>query len=101
VKKGWSCSTTCIFYGEDERTDHLFISCSFGAEIWEWIINYNNIYFEGSTVHDLWTLDYGILLKNKYVMELIKGVVHWAIWFERNRLCSNTCTPKSVAMLDM
>jgi zinc-binding in reverse transcriptase len=75
IKKGWTGSTHHMFYSEEESTDHLFVTCPFISNIWDWIAKYNNFSFTGSTIEHLWTLDYSILLKNQYVMELIRGAV--------------------------
>jgi hypothetical protein len=51
-KKGWNGNTQCLFYDENESTDHLLIA------------TFNNFSFQGSVVEDLWVLDYSIPLKN-------------------------------------
>jgi hypothetical protein len=53
----------------------IYFSCTFIASIWEWIGNFNNFTFHGSSVQDLWTLDYGIPLKNKFVVEFVIAVL--------------------------
>jgi zinc-binding in reverse transcriptase len=64
IKKGWNESTECMFCNEEKSTYHIFITCPFSSSIWDWIAKYNNFIFAGSTIEDLWTLDYSILIKN-------------------------------------
>jgi hypothetical protein len=53
-------------------------------------------------MEDLWEIDYSILLKNQYVVELIRGAVSWSVWLERNRLCfHDQSKPKNVAVIGL
>jgi zinc-binding in reverse transcriptase len=87
VKKGWSGNTKCVFYDLDESTDHLFVSCKIINQIWQWIVKYNNFYFYVDTIQDSWQMDCCIPLKNKFVIEMVRGAVLWTVWLERNKLC--------------
>jgi hypothetical protein len=49
----------------------------------------------------LWYLDSCIPLKNKYVIEMIRGAVLWNVWLERNRLCFTNYKSRTVSMLAM
>ena len=40
-------------------------------------------------IRDLWLLDASIPLKDQLLIELIRGVVLWIIWLERNDLIFN------------
>jgi zinc-binding in reverse transcriptase len=86
VKKCWSSNTKCVFCDLDESTDHLFVSCNLINQLWQWIIKYNNFYFDGDTIQDLWQIDCCVPLKNKFVVEMVRGEVLWTIWLERNKL---------------
>jgi hypothetical protein len=91
-----------MFCHEDESTDHLFVTCPYISSIWKWIATFNNFSFEGNTVEDLWDLDCNIPLKNQYVVELIRGVVLWTVWLERNRLYFNDMSKlKNIAVIGM
>jgi hypothetical protein len=40
--------------------------------------------------------DASILVKYAQLVEMIRVVVLWTIWLERNNLCFNTVEPKSI-----
>jgi hypothetical protein len=46
-------------------------------------------------------MDSSIPLKNNYVVELIRSVVLWTVWLERNKLCFATHKSKFVEMMGM
>jgi zinc-binding in reverse transcriptase len=101
-KKGWNENTQCMFCNEDESTYHLFVTCPYIFSIWTWIAIFNNFSFQGYVVEDLWELDYSIPLKNQYVVELVRGVILWNVWLERNRLCFNEQSkPKNVVVIGL
>jgi hypothetical protein len=85
----------------DESVDHLFITCPLINSIWQWIAQFNSFHFTGSNIQDLWYLDRCIPLKNKYVIEMVRGVVLWNVWLERNRLCFTNHKPRTVSILAM
>jgi zinc-binding in reverse transcriptase len=62
--RGWSRNAWCIFYGEEESTDHLFVNCSYIMCIWRWIALYNNFNFQGTKLQDIWSIDASIPFKN-------------------------------------
>jgi hypothetical protein len=49
----------------------------------------------------LWYLDSYIPLKNKFVIEMVRGAVLWNVWLERNRLCFTNHKPRTVSMVAM
>jgi hypothetical protein len=92
IKRGWQGNPKCQFCDDFESTEHLFITCPFVNQIWIWIALHNNFVFQCHSIADLWLLDAAIPLKDKPIIELIRGVVLWSIWIERNRLCfQNGC----------
>ena len=43
---------------------------------------------------DLWFINAFIPLKNAPLVEIVRGVVLWCVWLEKNKLCfQNTCVP--------
>ena len=87
ISRGWTDDTSCSFCGAFEFTDHIFVHCSFTIQIWKWIAAHNNFIFDGYSMDDVWFLNAAIPLKNKPVVELVRGAVLWCIWLERNRIC--------------
>jgi zinc-binding in reverse transcriptase len=79
AKQCWNGCTQCVFCDMDESVDHLFVSCPFINSIWQWIAQFNSFIFTGSNIQDLWYLDSCIPLKNKYVIEMVTGVVLWNV----------------------
>lgn len=55
--------------------------------MWQWIANYNSFIFQGHNLNDVWCIDFGTPLKDRYTVELIRGAAMWTIWLERNQLC--------------
>jgi zinc-binding in reverse transcriptase len=84
VKRCWIGDTFCVFCGAYEHIDHLFISCSMTFTLWNWIAQYNFFSFQGECLNDLWCINSCIMLKDKLLIELIRSVVCWIIWLERN-----------------
>ena len=68
----------------------MFVHCSFTSQIWGWIAQHNNFEFQGTTIDDLWFIDASIPLKDRLMVELVRGAVLWTIWLERNKLCFDT-----------
>jgi hypothetical protein len=63
---------------------------------------HNNFTFEGNSLDDLWKIDASISFKNETLVEIIRSVVLWIVWLERNRICFNIdVVPKSIKMLGM
>lgn len=86
-KRGWIGDPSCPFCGAFETVDHLFVSCPFAFQIWTWIASHNNFHFTGSTMSDIWHIAAPIPLKEPLLIELIRGVVLWILWLERNKIC--------------
>lgn len=43
---------------------------------------------------DLWWIDTSIPLKDKCLVELVRGTILWIVWLERNKICfQNTSIP--------
>jgi zinc-binding in reverse transcriptase len=85
-KKGWKGCITCLFCDKEENADHLFVQCPYVNSIWQWLTQYNNFIFVGMTLEDIWLLDAVIPFKNMIVVEMIRSVVMWTIWLEKNRI---------------
>jgi hypothetical protein len=77
--RGWIGNTSCPFCGSFESTDHLFVHCPFSFQIWNWIAQHNNFMFEGSTMDDIWFINASIPLKDKPLIELVRGAVLWCL----------------------
>ena len=73
--KGWQGDLSCVFCDQIETIDHLFVNCSYIRAIWDWIAQYNNFSFEGVCLDDLWIIDAVIPLKDKLLVELLRGAV--------------------------
>jgi hypothetical protein len=99
IKKGWIGNTKCVFCDGEESTSHLFVTCPLMNQIRQCIVKYNNFTFEGTTIIDLWHIDYCISLKNQFVKELIRGAVLWTIWLEKNKLVFTNKQACSAAVL--
>lgn len=93
--------TKCLFCDEVETTDHLFVTCSFINTFWQWIARYKNFTFEGNTFDDIWNLDNDVPLKNKSVLEAVRGAVMWVVWLERNRICLENGKVRSLKSLGL
>jgi zinc-binding in reverse transcriptase len=76
LRRGWQGSPQCVFCQSEETTDHLFVQCTFIQVIWQWISQFNNFEFVGTSMEDLWMLDALILFKNQYLVEMIRGLCY-------------------------
>jgi hypothetical protein len=97
--RGWNGDLTCVFCNQVETVDHLFVQCSYIKAIWNWIATFNNFSFDCECLDDLWLLDAVIPLKDRLLLELLRGAVLWSIWLERNRVCFNVTRPVSLKVL--
>ena len=95
-KRGWQGDINCLFCGQPETVDHLFVTCSFIFAIWDWIASYNSFTYNCTNIDDLWILDAYIPLKDKKLLELIRGAVLWTVWIERNNMCFQNKNPRIV-----
>ena len=68
-------------------TNYLFVTCFFIGSIWSWLANFNNFEFDYTTVEELWLLDASIPLKDRLLIEMVRGAVLWTVWLARNKLC--------------
>lgn len=68
----------------------------FIRSIWTWIATHNNFNFECADIADLWSLDTLIPLKDKSMVELVRGTILWTIWLERNKLCFQNSSIPSI-----
>ena len=69
--------------------------------IWNWIATYNSFTFDCNSLDDLWLLDASIPLKDRLLVELLRGAILWNVWLERNRVIFNAnTTPISAKSLE-
>jgi hypothetical protein len=69
-----------FFCRHTEIADHLFVSCHTAHFFWNWIAKHNNFTFTGSTLQDLWIIDFCIPLKDRSLVELLRSAVCWTLW---------------------
>jgi hypothetical protein len=50
-------------------------------------------------LHDIWALDASIPFKNIQFVEMIRSIVMWVFWLERNRICFKGGNPKSIKIM--
>ena len=60
--------------------------------IWNWIASHNSFTFNCNYLDDLWLLDASIPLKDRLLVELLRGAILWIVWLERNRVIFNDNT---------
>ena len=63
-KRGWQGDSSCHFCSHEESVNHLFVTCPFISQIWNWIAQFNGFYFDCTLIQDLWLLDAYIPLKD-------------------------------------
>jgi hypothetical protein len=85
-KRGWTGDVKCVYCSQEETIDHLFVTCVFIQSIWQWIVRFNNFYFDFDNIVALWDIDYCIPLKEPKLTEIIRGAVLWSLWNDRNRI---------------
>jgi hypothetical protein len=54
--------------------------------------------FQGSSLEDLWMLCF-ISLKDKILIELVRSVIYWVLWIERNTIIFRETSPSSLRSL--
>jgi hypothetical protein len=57
--------------------------------------------FQGQILEDLWMLDCCIPLKDPMLVELVRNVVCWILWLERNNVIFKSVAPSSLRSLDL
>jgi zinc-binding in reverse transcriptase len=101
IRRGWQGDISCVFYGDFETVNHLFVSYNFAKIIWNWIARYNSFTFEGAVLDDIWLIDCCIPLKDKLLVELIRSAICWVIWLERNKVIFLGSAISSMRTLDL
>jgi zinc-binding in reverse transcriptase len=101
VKKSWQGNTSCVFCNQYEDIDHLFVSCKLAKALWNWIAFHNGFHFTGQTLEDLWMLDCCIPLKDHSLVELVRSVVCWILWLERNNVIFRSAKRSSLRSLGL
>jgi zinc-binding in reverse transcriptase len=101
VKRGWVGDASCVLCGAYEDIHHLLVNCSFVFALWNWITQYNSFSFQGTCLDDLWCIDSCITLKDNFLIELIRSVVCWIIWLERNAILFRNKSPASLKSVGM
>ena len=69
------------------------------TQIWNWISEFNGFTYNCYTIDDLWILDAAIPLKDRLLIELVRGAVLWQIWLERNNIIFKGSSPQSLKVL--
>jgi hypothetical protein len=80
---------------------HFLVKCPTAKIVCEWIAKFNNFTFNGNSVDDLWLIDCCIPLKDRGLVELIRGAVCLVIWLERNNIIFNNVAPSSFRSLGL
>lgn len=76
--------TSCPFCEDFETAaDHLLICLLFFV-------------FDGTSIDDIWFIDVPIPLKDKLLVEFVRGTVLWTLWMEKNKLCFQQCIINSM-----
>jgi zinc-binding in reverse transcriptase len=101
LKRGWIGDSKCVFCDQDENADHLFVYCPTVRTLWQWIAQFNNFTFQDCLLANLWLIDSCIPLKDKILVELVRSVVCWVIWLERNSIIFNQSSPVSYRALGL
>lgn len=99
LNKGWTGNTACIFCGEFESANHLFVNCYIAQSIWSWIANHNGFHFNCETIEDLWYIDSCIPLKDRLLVELVRAATLWTLWLTRNKVCFDNIAIPTVASI--
>jgi zinc-binding in reverse transcriptase len=87
LKKDWSDDDKCIFCNKVETIDHIFLHCSLSLCLWNWLVCYNNFYFNSNSIQKLFKIDAYIPYKDLKLCEFIRWVFFWVIWNEIIKLC--------------
>ena len=69
------------------------------TSIWNWISIFNGFTFQCATIEELWLLDAAIPLKDKLLLEMIRGAVLWLLWLERNKVIFQGSQPVPLKVL--
>jgi zinc-binding in reverse transcriptase len=97
VQRGWMGDTSCVYCSAYENIDHLFVTCPVANMLWDWIFSHNGFTFQGVHVDDLWIIYFCIPLKDKILIELVRSVVCWTLWIERNDIIFQSKTPSQMS----
>jgi zinc-binding in reverse transcriptase len=84
LKRKWQGDPKCIFCGNLEIVNHLFLHYPTAICLWFWICNYKNYSFTCILISDLWYIDASFSYKNDNICKLIRGIFYGL--FEKKRI---------------
>lgn len=87
--KGWTGSTTCNFFSDEESTTHLFLKCRFAKFVWFWMGQCKDQFHQWDSITDLMTYAFSLDQLNQTAFLIVAGAVIWSIWKHRNDVCFN------------
>ena len=95
LKKGGKCSPNCLFCGQEESIDHLFLHCPLARYIWNVVSVATGLKCQFANVHHClmeWLDGFG----KKQLSKISVGIaaVFWGIWKTRNLACFENKWPK-------
>jgi zinc-binding in reverse transcriptase len=90
LRRGWDGNSYCVFCGQYEDIDHLLVQCPTVKILWDWITKFNNLTFNSNSLDDLWLIDCCLSLKDRVLIELIRGTICWIIWLKSEKCISIT-----------
>ena len=88
LKRGGTCTKNCIFCGQNESVDHLFLRCPLARYVWNVVSITTGFYCQFVDArHCLTTYLDKFDKRSKYLMTVGFAAVFWGIWKTRNLAC--------------
>jgi hypothetical protein len=84
AKRQWTGCTKCVFCGEQETVEHLFLLCPFARLIWR-TVNFTYGLAQPTSISDLFgSWLNGVEKKTKAIIRVGVSALCWSIWRCRN-----------------
>jgi hypothetical protein len=89
AKRQWNGCTKCVFCGEQETVEHLFLSCPFAKLIWRTVNFTNNLPPPTNITNMFGNWLNGVDKQSKVLIRIGVSALCWSIWRCRNDIIFN------------
>jgi hypothetical protein len=87
VKRKWKGSNSCVFFNENESSQHLFFNCPTAKYVWSLIAYSLGVHCRPNSWNQYWIWVQRALPQAPKFHTIGLAAVCWAIWRIRNNVC--------------
>lgn len=95
IHRGWGGDPACLFCGQPETRDHLFVTCPITQTIWFWMGNSQLHFHNWSSCDHVVHFAHTLPKIDKISFLVVYSALCWTLWKYQNDLCFNQINPKT------